>query len=174
MFGCCKKNEIEARVVDGSLVLSIQTGEHPALMRFELDRLNTAALEVGEDKDGALLMLKEKNGDAETIARFDGKKQAAMALSAVSHALMAGAEGHPYKPVKKGGFFRTLGKIIFVLLLLFVVFVAVVVATGPAQTPVQMQQQQGSLQQQMPSQSAVPATPRGTPESADSFFGGGQ
>lgn len=77
-----------AKVVDGSLILSLPDAISPVVWRMELGPVKSAALEVRDQADGThVLTLKTPRNDVHDIAPFASRGQAVRALMAVSRAL---------------------------------------------------------------------------------------
>lgn len=83
-----KSYQSSARVVDGTLILSLPDAVSPIVWRMDLGHAKSSALEVRDDgKGGASLVLKTPRGDIHDIAPFAHRDQAIRALMAVSRAL---------------------------------------------------------------------------------------
>lgn len=77
-----------AKVVDGTLVLSLPDALSPIVWRMELGHVKASALEVRDaDNDTFVLTLKTPREDVHDIAPFATRAAAIKALMAVSHAL---------------------------------------------------------------------------------------
>lgn len=76
-----------AKVVDGSLIISLPDAVTPIVWRMELANVKASALEVQAHEKGFMLMLKTPRGEAHDIAPFETKEAAVHALMRVSHAL---------------------------------------------------------------------------------------
>lgn len=77
-----------ARVVDGTLIISLPQAITPIVWRMELGHVRASALEVRHQEDGtSMLTLKTPKGDIHDIAPFRTKGQAIQALMAVSRAM---------------------------------------------------------------------------------------
>lgn len=78
-----------AENVGGHLILSLPNAIEPKVWRVALDKIDTAAFEIKQEKnsENAKLILKPKKGTAEIIANFETKKEAVEALMAASKAL---------------------------------------------------------------------------------------
>jgi hypothetical protein len=78
-----------AKVVDGTLILSLPDAVIPTVWRLDLGQVRASALEVRPDEENKtfLLALKTPKGDVHDIAPFDTKNKAVSALMAVSHAM---------------------------------------------------------------------------------------
>jgi hypothetical protein len=82
-----------AKVVDGTLILSLPDAVAPVVWRMELGSVRSSALEVREREDGLfVLTLKTPKGDVSDVAPFSERGRALRALMAVSDA-MAHAHG---------------------------------------------------------------------------------
>ncbi|MEM6780669.1 MAG: hypothetical protein AAF569_02275 [Pseudomonadota bacterium] len=85
-----------ARVVDGTLILSLLDAVSPVVWRWNLGEAKASALEVRETKDGEYkLILKTPRGDVQDVAPFENRAKAMSALMAVSKA-MQNAQGYNY------------------------------------------------------------------------------
>ncbi len=99
---CChSKNNAPstAKVVDGSLILSLPDAVNPVVWRMELGHVKSLALEIGSSKDGNMhtLRVKTPKGEQHEIASFTQKSQAMDTLMAVSAALQsASAQNLPF------------------------------------------------------------------------------
>ena len=83
-----------AKVVDGTLILTLPDALTPSVWRMDLGYVRSSALEVRQKDDGNWgLMLKTPKGDTSEVAPFANKAQAMRALMAVSRA-MEHAHGH--------------------------------------------------------------------------------
>lgn len=77
-----------AKVVDGTLVLSLPNALSPVVWRMELGHVKASALEVRDaDNDSFILTLKTPREDVHDIAPFATRAAAVKALMAVSRAL---------------------------------------------------------------------------------------
>ncbi len=76
-----------AKVVDGSLIISLPDAVTPVVWRMELANVKASALEVKEHEQGFMLALKTPRGESHDIAPFETKEAAVHALMKVSHAL---------------------------------------------------------------------------------------
>jgi hypothetical protein len=86
--------ESSAKVVDGSLIISLPDALNPVVWRMELSNVKASALEVRpHSNDGTfILSLKTPKGDVHEIAPFSSREIAVRALMRVSSALQ-GASG---------------------------------------------------------------------------------
>ena len=86
-----------ARVVDGSLILSLPDALSPVVWRMDLGEVKSSALEVRETPEGSfVLALKTPRADVHNIAPFASRALALKALMAVSEALEhSGGQLHP-------------------------------------------------------------------------------
>jgi hypothetical protein len=76
-----------AKVVDGSLILSLPDAVSPVVWRMELGSVKSSALEVREKGDLFVLTLKTPKGDVSEVAPFTERGRALRALMAVSSAM---------------------------------------------------------------------------------------
>ncbi len=91
-----------ARVVDGTLIISLPQAITPVVWRMELGHARSSALEVRKTENGHfVLTLKTPKGDVYDIAPFDQRGRAVEALMAVSRA-MEQAHGQT-RPVAANG-----------------------------------------------------------------------
>lgn len=82
-----------AKVVDGTLILSVPNAITPAVWRLDLGNVKASALEVRDnDNDNFTLVLSTPKGDVHDVASFYKKEEAIEALLAVTSAL-EGAQG---------------------------------------------------------------------------------
>ncbi len=79
-----------AKVVDGTLVLSMPDAISPVVWRMDFGQSKSSALEVREVEGTYKLMLKTPKGDISDVAPFDSKAKAVNALMAVSKAMEQG------------------------------------------------------------------------------------
>lgn len=82
-----------AKVVDGKLVLSFPLAKNPVVWQMDLNKAQSCALEVKEDKKKKefALCMKSDSNDPEDIAVFEAKEQALEALMMTSSALQNAA-----------------------------------------------------------------------------------
>lgn len=120
--------QIDARVVDQALVASFMNAEPPKVWRADMKKLTTATLELRNDNGKYRLVMIAQSGEEE-VASFTDRDSGTAALQAVMNAMLAPSSASAAIPVqraeKKGGFFRTLAKIVLVLVAIFVVLVVV-------------------------------------------------
>lgn len=77
-----------AKVVDGSLILSLPDAVTPVVWRMELVHAKASAIEVREQDGGTyMLTLKTPKGDVNDIAAYTSRAKAVEALIAVSDAM---------------------------------------------------------------------------------------
>jgi hypothetical protein len=105
-----------ARVVDGTLVLSLPDALTPIVWRLDLGQTKASALEVRvHDNGNHVLVLRTPKGEIHEIAPYETRAGAVQALMAVSQALEsghgqmraatpAGANDIPMAPVAPGSF----------------------------------------------------------------------
>jgi len=118
MFACCARKRVEARIVDGSLVVSLPGAEPPRVWRTELSQATSSIMEIRETQGKHWLVMKAQ-GREEDIAAFTKKTSAIDALQAVTDAMLDGAPG---TSGMLGRLLRRVFKILFWLLLLAVAF----------------------------------------------------
>lgn len=86
-----------AKVVDGTLVISMPDAISPVVWRMDFGHAKSSAIEVRDNDGHYVLILKTPKGDVNDIAPFDSKAKAVNALMAVSRAM---EQGHgQIKPV---------------------------------------------------------------------------
>jgi hypothetical protein len=127
-----KKQDLaaSAKVVDGTLILTLPNAISPIVWRMELGTVKSSALEVRSGaNDTSVLTLKTPKGDVNDIAAFAAKKDAVDALMSVSRA-MENAHGQIVPKGNGEGFHQKLEKskkkrwiltIIGVLIVLFLI-----------------------------------------------------
>ena len=77
-----------ARVIDGTLIISLPQAMTPVVWRMELGHVRASALEVRKQEGGTfMLTLKTPKGDISDIGLFDNRGRAVEALMAVSRAM---------------------------------------------------------------------------------------
>jgi len=77
-----------AKVVDGTLILSLPNAVTPAVWRLDLGHTKASAMEVRKHEDGQfVLVLKTPKGDLHDIAPFDSHDEAMAALMVVGQAM---------------------------------------------------------------------------------------
>jgi hypothetical protein len=76
-----------AKVVDGTLILSLPDAVSPVVWRWDLGSVKSSALEVREKEGQFILMLKTPKGDVSEVAPFTERGRALRALMAVSDAM---------------------------------------------------------------------------------------
>lgn len=80
-----------AKVVDGTLILSLPDALSPVVWRMDLEHVQSSALEVREQDNGTyMLTLKTPREDLHNIAPFSSRGPAVRALMAASRALEQG------------------------------------------------------------------------------------
>lgn len=177
-----EKFNTSAKVIDGTLILTLPNAVRPVVWQMQLGQTKSSALEVREQNDGNwLLVLKTPRMDVMEIAPFATKEKAVKALMAVSRAMekaqgqiasYSGNAAYPVPAVIPGcarfsWLCRLLRGVLYaflalVLLILLWSGVRWVMGSG-AQTPMD---QQHSAFQEAPLEQA----PAGAPVSADDFL----
>lgn len=77
-----------AKVVDGTLIISLPDALNPIVWRMELGSVKASALEVRPgNEDTFMLSLKTPKGEVHDVAPFDSRERAVQALMRVSTAL---------------------------------------------------------------------------------------
>ena len=172
-----------ARVVDGTLVLSLPDATTPVVWRLDLSQTKASALEVRGLENGAYaLVLRTPKGEVHEIAPYEVKAGAVRALMAVSRALEAG-QGHmrPLAGANDAGPAvmahhaprRTGRKVLVSVIGVAVIFgllMAITRSIGPHRVPVDEVASTDSTAPTSPSG----GTTVGVPQSADSFLQGQQ
>lgn len=93
-----------ARVVDGTLIISLPQAITPVVWRMELGHVRASALEVRQQENAYMLTLKTPKGDVNDIAPFDTRGKAVQALMAVSRAMeQAHGQMRPYAAANTTG-----------------------------------------------------------------------
>ena len=92
-----------AEVIDDHLILSLTNAVEPVVWRMELNKIGTASFEIKEIKASGnhKLVLKPKKGTAETIATFETKDEALVALTQASTALQNPVQNTPTNTEQK-------------------------------------------------------------------------
>lgn len=91
-----------AKVIDGTLILSLPDAVDPVVWRMDLGHVRSSAIEVRAQDDGIfMLTLKTPKGDVNDIAPYHSRAKAVSALVAVSRA-MEQARGE-IRPVAASG-----------------------------------------------------------------------
>lgn len=124
-------SQIDARVVDQALVASFMNAEPPKVWRADMKKLTTATLELRNDDGKYRLVMIAQSGEEE-VASFTDRDSGTAALQAVMQAMLtpgtsSAATSAVATDKKKGGFFRTMLKVV---LWMVAIFVAMVVAGG--------------------------------------------
>ena len=81
-----------AKIVDGTLVLSLPNAVSPVVWRMDLGKTKSSAIEVREDENLYSLVLKTPQADIYKIARYESKLPATQALICIMEA-MSKAQG---------------------------------------------------------------------------------
>lgn len=179
-----------AKVVDGTLILSLPDAVTPTVWRLDLGQVKASAIEVRTQNDGLfILTLKTPKGDIHDIAPFDSRAKAVSALMAVSSA-MENAQGQ-IKPMifsandrpdgqgqrypvpalyRQSASSSSAGKIAAALVVLVIIgFTAtMILSNGPRQYALTAASESAALQDAGGSSDAANAT--GVPMSADDFL----
>lgn len=168
-----------ARIVDGTLVLSLPDALTPVVWRMDMGHAKASAIEVRENEDGTFsLVLKTPRGDVNDIAPFASKALAVRALMEVSRA-MENAHGNirssmalvpagdqpPMAATRASGGGKLLTGVIGLLLLVGIIMMLVSVGPGPGGAP--------GMGTDIPAAGDPEAANRpGVPVSADDFLRG--
>ena len=175
-----EKYATTAKVVDGILILTLPDALRPSVWQMQLGQTKSSALEVREQGDHWLLLLKTPRQDVLEIALFASRDAAVKALMAVSRAMekahgqlngQASYSGSPAYPVPAliGGtaasWFCRIMKWFFYLVLAAIAFILIVLLALKLTAPA------GNIQEPAAGQQAVPADPTiGAPQSAEDFL----
>ncbi|PZP57389.1 MAG: hypothetical protein DI586_00425 [Micavibrio aeruginosavorus] len=176
-----------AKIIDGTLVLTLPDAVRPVVWQMQLGQTKSSALEVREETNGNwMLMLKTPRADVMEIAPFPSKEKAVKALIAVSRALekaqgqMAPYNGNPAYPVpaviscsRFGWLTRFLKGVLTVflaLLLLIILGMGALWLLSPPVDTAAVSETAQTLPQAAPDQE--PEQVIGKPVSADDFLNG--
>lgn len=85
------KHTSTAKVVDGSLVLSLPDASMPVVMRLDLEEAKSASFSVNKKKEEYFLNVQLSSDDIREIAPYDDREKAVNALMAASVALEKGS-----------------------------------------------------------------------------------
>lgn len=127
--------QVDARVVDTALIASFMNAEPPKVWRVDMAKLNTATLELRNDASLYRLFMISPSGEEE-VALFKSREDGTAALQSVMNAMLGGAAPVQAVPAQaavtaaapvKGGFFKTLFKVI---LWMIAIVVAIVILSG--------------------------------------------
>ena len=168
-----------AKVVDGTLILSLPDAIDPVVWRMDLGHVRASAIEVRSQDDGSfMLTLKTPKGDVNDIAPYATRSRAVGALVAISRAMeqargeiRATGPGHAandtaaaYVAPKEDGF--TAGRLLagIIGLILVVGLISLMVRMSPAPENISPA---GGAGEHMP---ALGETPAGEAVSADDFL----
>lgn len=90
-----------AKVVNGKLILSFPEADTPVVWQMDLDKAETCALEIKEDKKTKLYSLVQRVSESEQniIASFQEKADAVAALMATSSAMQNGSSSPVFQPM---------------------------------------------------------------------------
>lgn len=126
------KHSASAKVVDGSLVLSLPDAVMPVVMRLSLDDVRSATLGVEEKDEYFYLVVRFSETEARDIAPYDRREQAVNALMTASSALekgsRSGSDAHisgniaHTSSASKGTALKWLGTFAVLILLVYVIF----------------------------------------------------
>lgn len=76
-----------AKILDGVLILTLPDAQRPVVWQMELGQTKASAMEVREQDDAFILVLKTPRQDVVEIAPYDSRDKAVRALLAISKAL---------------------------------------------------------------------------------------
>lgn len=171
-----------AKVVDGTLILSLPDAISPVVWRMELGHAKSSAIEVREQDNGTfMLTLKTPKGDINDIAPYDTRAKAVTALVAISRAMEhAHGEIHPANtqgtaaeaPVRRAKGESRTGSILTGLAGLGLVIVLIMVLMRMNPMPAGIDPAAGHDSAAAPSAAAgfMNPAPAGEPVSADEFL----
>lgn len=180
-----EKYSTTAKVIDGTLILTLPDAIKPVVWQMQLGQTKSSALEVREQGDTWMLILKTPRADVMEIAPFATRDAAVKALLAVSRA-MEKAQGHLNAPAdgtgypvpavikthRYGLFFGLLRGVFhaFLALLLLIALIAAALwlirPSNDAGFDMPAAQIQGSAEDAAP----APSAPVGTSQSAEDFL----
>ncbi|MAM34179.1 MAG: hypothetical protein CMH28_03800 [Micavibrio sp.] len=179
-----------AKIVEGTLVLSLPNAVSPVVWRMDLGKTKSSAIEVREDENLFSLVLKTPQADIYKIARYESKLPATQALMCIMDA-MSKAQGQlhatsempsgnrlpavvPQASEQKGfdlidiaiGVLKYAIMIILAIIVIYIGFRSFFFITSLSE-PRQVAVTEGSATQQQPS---VNTAPVGEAVSADEFL----
>ena len=175
-----EKYATTAKVVDGILILTLPEAIRPVVWQMQLGQTKSSALEVREQGDYWLLVLKTPRQDVLEIAPFADRKEAVKALMAVSRAMekangqlggQASYSGNPAYPVpaligrSAASWLCRIAKWFFYLILAAIAFVLIVIAALKLTAPAENTQETIMQGQSIPSDPTI-----GAPVSAEDFL----
>lgn len=170
-----------AKVVDGTLILSLPDAISPVVWRMELGHAKSSAIEVREQDNGTfMLTLKTPKGDINDIAPYDSRAKAVTALVAISRAMEhAHGEIHPANnigtvadaPVRRAKGESRSGSLLTGIAGLVIVLIQIVVLMRMFPMPAGMDPSATNMAAAPSGASGfMNATPAGEPVSADDFL----
>ncbi len=168
------KHTSTAKVVDGSLVLSLPDAVTPVVMRLSLEEAKSASFTVLEKKDLHVLTVQFSEKDSRDIAPYANKEQAIAALMETSAALEKGSRVYSARggrePGEGNGMALGALKWAGALSVLFILiwFVIPSMGRGLPQAPLSQEVAEGSAPGIPTTQD--PRTVTGAPVSADDFL----
>ena len=126
------KHSASAKVVDGSLVLSLPDAVMPVVMRLSLDDVKSATLGVEEKEGYFYLVVRFSETEARDIAPYDRREGAVNALMTASSALEKGSSRSgsetnisgvlAHDSASKGTVWKWAGTFAVLILLVYVIF----------------------------------------------------
>lgn len=169
-----------AKVVDGTLILSLPDAISPVVWRMELGHAKSSAIEVREQDNGTfMLTLKTPKGDINDIAPYDTRAKAVTALVAISRAMEhAHGEIHPANapgvaaeaPVRRAKGESRTGSVLTGLAGLGLVVVLIMVLMRMNPMPAGIDPAAGPADASASASGFMSSTPAGEPVSADEFL----
>jgi hypothetical protein len=77
-----------AKVIDGTLIVTLPDATTPVIWRMPLEQVNASAIEIRDAEDQSFkLVLKGAKGDTKEIAHYNNRAKAVRSLMAISRAL---------------------------------------------------------------------------------------
>ena len=171
------KHTSSAKVVDGSLVLSLPDAETPVVMRLSLEEAKSAAFTVIEKDGKHVLNVAYSDTESRDIAPFAEKEKAVNALMSASAALEKGSRvisGSANDNAGGGAGFKSVGKWTLALgVLVFLFWMVGQMNSSMPRAPLPQNIAQQSAAQSDTSDTAAQAqNSTGVPVSADAFLSG--
>lgn len=158
------QNKPTAKVIDGTLILSLPNAVSPVVWRMDLKQTEASALEIQDKDNKHLLVQKSAKGDIQIIAPFDTKSEATKTLMVASSAMEQGSNDNG--KVKSGSVIGKIFKFLFCVLgLILLITLSIGFARmGPQYYPA-VQPQPAQINTQ-----ASGSTDAGVPINADDFL----
>jgi len=114
------KNDINAKVIRGKLIISSMSLDQPTLMRVNMDKTLSVTLGLKENKEDYNIVMKHADGSEDYIGSFINRQRALDSLKIISEAMFAEQRsGNKYIGRKKTSWFRKLLKVTLVIAVIF-------------------------------------------------------